>query len=417
MSQELLNRAQILMQQKRHAEAEKILVEALGQDPVDPYLLGMMAEVQIAQGKAKKALEFVNKAIGSNPDIGFLHYIKARALLLNDNFDGSEASLRTAVAIDPQDDDAFALLANIRLNRKNYNEALEYAEEALAINPENLLALNTKSSTLVKLDKKEEAFETIEGALNEDPNSAYTHANYGWGLLEKGEHKKALTHFAEALKNDPNNQFAQAGMAEAIKARYLIYRLYLKYAFWMSNLTEKYQWGVIIGFYLVYRVLSSAARENETLAPFITPILVVMFIIAFSSWVLGPLANLFLRLNKYGQHLLSKKEKLSSNFVGLSLLTSVAGLILFIMSGTPGWMAMAFFGFTMMIPCSAMFSHTKTKNALVYYTIAMAFVGGVSVMGTFQTGELFSNFTVIYLLGIFAFQWIANFVVIREDNR
>lgn len=119
----------------------------------------------------------------------------------------------------------------------------------MEIDAENLSALNARSTALNKLNRKEESFETIQDALREDPNDAYTHANYGWGLLEKGHHKEALDHFKEALANDPSFEYAQLGMLQAIKANNPIYRVFLKYSFWMSNLTAKYQWGVIIGFY------------------------------------------------------------------------------------------------------------------------------------------------------------------------
>ena len=123
---------------------------------------------------------------------------------------------------------------------EKYEDALNLANEGLERDPENILALNIRSSALIKLDRKEDAFTTIEGALAHDPNNAYTHSNYGWGLLEKGNHKKALQHFREALKHDPTLVQAQAGMAEALKANYVFYRLFLRYAFFMSNLTAKY---------------------------------------------------------------------------------------------------------------------------------------------------------------------------------
>ena len=67
--------------------------------------------------------------------------------------------------------------------------------------------------------------------------------------------QKALEHFKESLSKDPNFEFAQVGLLEAIKATNPIYRLFLKYAFAMSKLTAKYQWAVIIGFYLLFKLL------------------------------------------------------------------------------------------------------------------------------------------------------------------
>ncbi|MEL7005773.1 MAG: tetratricopeptide repeat protein, partial [Bacteroidota bacterium] len=311
----------------------------------------------------------------------------------------------------------FALLANIKLSRKKFQEALELSNKALELDAENILGLNTRSSALLKLNDKEESFKTIEGALKEDPNNAYTHANYGWGLLEKGDHNKALKHFKESLKNDPNFSYAQAGMMEALKAKYLVYRLFLKYAFWMSNLTARYQWGVILGFYFASRGLNSLAANNAAWEPFITPILTLMAIIAFSTWVITPISNLFLRLNKYGKHLLSRKQMLSSNFVGVSAVIFLLSILAYVIMSDERWIVTAAFGFAMMVPFSTMFAPTKYKYSLLIYTGIMLILGLVAIFEAFATGRLLNQYTTIFFFAFIGFQFVANYLLIREDNR
>ncbi len=270
---------------------------------------------------------------------------------------------------------------------------------------------------MVKLDRKAESYETIEGALREDPNNSYTHANYGWGLLEKGDHKKALEHFKESLSNDPNSRFAQAGMLEAIKASNPVYRLFLKYSFWIGNMSEKYQWAVIIGFYFGFRLLNGLAKSNPSFAPFLTPVLIVLAIIAFSTWVITPISNLFLRFNKYGKLLLDKKQKLSSNLVAISFSIFIIGLLLYFVLGQSIMITITAFGFAMMVPLGTMFAETRYKNALIYYTIAMAVVGLTGIYMAFTNNPNYGTFSNIFIFGFIGYQWIANFLMIREDNR
>src|SRR5690606_13738189 len=130
-------------------------------------------------------------------------------------------------------------------------------------------------------------------------------------------------HFKESLKNDPNFDYAQYGMMEALKATNPIYKLFLKYAFWMNNLTSKYQWAVIIGFYIGFRIIRSISENNEALQPFLTPLIIILALVAFSTWVITPIGNFFLRFNAYGKFLLDKDEKMSSNFVAASFLISI----------------------------------------------------------------------------------------------
>lgn len=412
-----LSKVDILIQQKKFAEAERILSDLLGEDSNNIHLLSLLAEVNLQQDKFDIANNIIDNAIGHSPDVAYLFYIKSRIAIQQGNLNEAEKHIKKAIESDPYEADYFALLANIRLGRKQFNEALEIANRALEIDAENLLALNTRSTALNKLNRSDESFETIEGALREDPNNAYTHANYGWGLLEKGNHKKALEHFKEALKNDPTFKYAQSGMLEALKASNPVYRVFLKYAFWMSNLTARYQWGVIIGFYLGVRALKIIAQQNESLQPYLIPLIIALALIAFSTWIIAPISNLFLRFNKYGKLLLDKKEKMSSNFVAVSFGAFIVGLLLYFALSDEKMLTIAVFGFAMMLPLGTMFSPSKNKYGLLIYTIILAVVGFIAIGLNFSTGEMFNLMTFVFILGFLGFQWVANYMLIKEDNQ
>jgi tetratricopeptide (TPR) repeat protein len=417
MAEIIIGRAHLLMQQNRYEEAGKLLKDLLQQEPNNVQVLAMLSQVKLEQGEVKAAEELINSAISLSPDADYLYYVKARVCIQADRYDEAESLLGHAISLNPEDPDHFALWASIKLSRKKYEDALNLANEGLERDPENILALNIRSSALIKLDRKEDAFTTIEGALAHDPNNAYTHSNYGWGLLEKGNHKKALQHFREALKHDPTLVQAQAGMAEALKANYWFYRLFLRYAFFMSNLTAKYQWGVIIGLYLVTRVLKVVALNVPALAPFIGPLIMLLAIIAFSTWIIKPVSNVFLRLNPYGKYLLDREEKLASNFVAISILVCISGFVGYLLTGFSPWLAVAAFGFGMMVPLATMFDSERHKKKMMAYSGAMFFFGVAAIIEAFRTAEILNTYSIIFLIGFIAFQWIANYVNIRESNR
>lgn len=410
-----INRAHLLLQQRRYAEAESILKNVLHADPNDVYVLTLLSQAYLYQDKLEDAERVIDMALKLMPDNDYLYFTKARVLLQKEKYDEAEKHLQQAVSMDPTVADYHALWASIKMTRKQYEEALNLANKALEFEGDHLLGLNVRSSALLKLDRAEESYQTIEGALREDPNDPYTHSTYGWNLLENGDHKQALTHFREALKQDPNFEYAQAGMMEALKANNLFYRLFLKYAFWIGSLTEKYQWGAIIGFYFLYQIIASIAERNPALYPILNPILILMALIAFSTWVITPISNLFLRLNPYGKHLLQEHQIKSSNFVGISFLAFIAGLIAYFIFGDAHWISLAALGFAMMLPLSVMFAPSR-GNVLKIYTLGMLAVGVLAVLNTAATGKLFNEFTTFFLLAFFVFQWVANFYAIRSDN-
>lgn len=417
MVEETIQKVIILLQQQNFEQAEKELSSALGVYSDDVQLLGLMSEVKLKLEKLDEALMLIDSAIGLDPENAYLFTIKARIYIQKKQYAEAEKNLKQSLEIDPFSADCYSFLAIIKLNRKKYQEALELADKALEIDPENILGLNTRSNALIKLNKKKDAFQTIEGALREDPNNSYTHANYGWGLLEKGEVKKALIHFSEALKHDPGNEYAQAGLIEALKARYFIYKLFLKYSFWIGNLTSKFQWMFFIGFYLSVRLLRGIAAANESLAPFLTPLIFLLAIIAFSTWVITPISNAFLRFNKFGKHLLTRHEKISSNLVGISFLVFVMGTIAYIFSTHIAFISVAFVGFTMMIPSNLFFRATKVNNVLKIFTISLAVLGLCSIITAFVYNNVFNIFSIIYFVGFFIFQWVANYYSIKENNQ
>jgi tetratricopeptide (TPR) repeat protein len=416
MEDNRLSRVEMLIQHKKFNEAETLLANLLREESNNIHYLSLLSEVFLEQDKSDQALEMINNAIGLSPDHPFLFYIKSRILIQQDKYGEAENSINDAIALDPGVADYFAILANIKLIKKQYQEALNNADKALELDAENLLALNMRSTALTKLDRAEESFETIEGALRGDPNNAFTHANYGWSLLEKGHHQKALEHFKEALSKDPNFSYAQAGVIEALKAKNLIYRLFLKYAFFMGNLTSKYQWGVIIGFYFGFKGLRVLARNNEALQPYLTPLIIALAILAFSTWVIEPISNLFLRFNKYGQYLLDEKEKFSSNFVAMSLGLFILASISYLILWDEKLLLIAAFGFAMMLPLASMFAPSKNKNALLIYTIVLAILGFAAIGYSFVNGEMFNLFSIGFVLAFFIYQWFANYMVIKESN-
>ena len=108
---------------------------------------------------------------------------------------------------------------------------------------------------------------------------------------------------------------------------------------------------------------------------------------------------------------------MGSNFVAISFGLFILGLLLYVALVDERMLTIAVFGFTMMVPLGSMFSASKTRNGLLIYTITMAVAGLVAIGLTFVTAEMFNFLSVIYIIGIVAFQWVANFLLIKENNQ
>jgi tetratricopeptide (TPR) repeat protein len=415
MTNKYIARAGMLLEQNRYSEAEKELKLALSNNPDDPEIKALLSISLAYQGHFEQGLDLIKSALSQDADNPRYQYFLASIYYMDQDLKKAEELIRSAISIYPEEADFFALLSRIQLTNKDWKKALESAEKGLSIDSDNLNCLNCRSTALIKLDKKVEALGTIEEALKRDPENAYTHANLGWGLLEKGDSRKALEHFRKALTINPEMEFAKSGLVEALKGKYLIYRWFLKYTFWISNLKGKAQWGVIIGFYVLTKVLRLVTNSHPKLEPFITPILMLYLVFAFSTWIMGPISNLFLRLNVYGKYALTKEEILSSNLVGVSLVLGLVSGILFCVIDSAFLATMAIVGLSMMLPLSAVFNFTKGKkrNGVLFYVIALFLIGIGAIVQSYMDQNIFPGIMMIYVFGILGYQWFVNFLTIR----
>jgi tetratricopeptide (TPR) repeat protein len=414
MIQAHLERAQQLVTLQRYKDAETELRSVLSSQPDNTEALALISICFSQQGKPDEATRAIQNAIGKEPDNDYLLYLQALFYFNDDKLKEAEKFIRNAISYDPHNADYFGLLSAINLKQKEWKQALENANRGLEADPDNLQSLNSRSSALYKLDKKDDAYATIQEALNQDPENAHTHTNLGWSLLEMGQHKKSLEHFREALKINPGYEFAKAGMVEALKARYLFYRIFLKYAFWINNFKGKAQWAIILGLYFGFKFLNNLSENNEELAVFLNPVIYLYFAFAISTWIITPLSNLLLRLNVYGRYALTEHEIKASSLVGIALLIGVGGFCSYLFNDNFFYLIIGVFGIGMMIPLGSMLTpdKQKQKNILIGYTVFLALAGLATIFMHASTGEV-PIFFPIFTFGVVIYQWVANWLLIK----
>lgn len=321
-------RALILYQQGRHADAEKELRQALTADPHDALMHAVLALCLTEQLRYREATEEAQQAVGLAPDLPQAHYALAKVLFDRQRFGESVDAINEAIRLDSYDPDHFALLAAIRMQQRAWPTALEAAEKALELDPQHPSATNLRAMALVQLGRRADAADTLGDALSRDPENDVTHANQGWALLHRGEPRKALEHFREALRLNPTSEWAQAGIVEALKAKNFIYRWMLLYFLYMSRLSGRTQMFIMIGGYVGYRIAIKQAQTNPSIAPILWPIVIAYIIFAVMTWLSVPLFNLMLRLSKFGRLVLSREQTITSTIIGFLLLGGIIGVAL-----------------------------------------------------------------------------------------
>jgi tetratricopeptide (TPR) repeat protein len=425
-----LQRALLLFDQSRHELAETELRQALAVDPHEPFAHSLLSLCLAEREQFQEATEEARQAVHLSPDSAFAHYALAKILHLRNRNEEALAALSEALRLDSSEAGHFALLAGIHIGEKRWRGALEAAERGLQIDSEHLGCTNLRAIALVKLGRRAEADATIEAALAKSPENALTHANQGWTLLERGDAKRALEHFREALRLDPENDWARHGIIEALKARHFLYAFMLRYFFWMSRLSTRAQWGVIVGGYVGSRILAGISRNNPRLAPWTLPLQIFYVLFVLLTWTADPLFNLLLRLNRFGRLALSREKVVASNWIGSCLLLSLAFLIACCFTGfASACLIGAFvFGF-MIVPLAGTFRCEAgwPRKSMAAYTGLMAVAGIAALIvvaldsqakpSSKASDSLAAALISLFFIGVIGSSWVANILISQRPKR
>ncbi|MFT3886533.1 MAG: tetratricopeptide repeat protein [Flavobacteriales bacterium] len=413
MEKDRLRHAALLLEHHRPADAERELRTHLSDAPTDITALMLLSTALSAQDKDEEAVAVAKEAVGLAPDLDTAQFHLGRALLGNDDLKDARRAAEEAVRLDPEDANNHGLLALVLHHANEHALALEAAERGLAVDAEHLGCLNVRSAELARQKRFAEADSTIEKALLLDPENPYTHSNTGWAALRRGDHARAMEHFREALRREPSLENARRGMLEALKARYWPYRQWLKYVFWVSNLKPGMQTAFIVGIWLLVRVLNGLSHAMPGLSVITLPLVVAYVLFAFSTWVITPLTNLLLRMNRFGRYVLNAEEKRTSTFTGIALGAALVGGIGYLIGRSEGLLALGIYGLLMMVPMSSMDMPDNARNRRMRqgFALLLALVGAVGVVLAFVRNEAFNEAIGLFAIGAIAYQWIAALLI------
>lgn len=417
----VIEQANVLLSLKRYADAEQMLGELLARFPDDPRVHVLFGYTLYLRDRPQEALRQAETAIGLDPNLSGGYYVRAMALLELDQIEQAIRAIKEALRLDPQNASYHGALAHIYGQKKDWKRSLAAAEEGLRLDPENTFCANMRGIALTKLGRHAEAGETIKKALARNPESALTQATQGWALLHRGDHRQALVHFREALRLDPMSDWARAGIVEALKARYLLYRWLLRYFLWVSRLTRTEQGEMLWIVSGVWRALRIIARQVPMLYLILVPVGLLWFAFAVLTWTARPLFALTLRFDPVGRLALPEEEIKASNWAIVCLITAavslIAGIVLLILYGNVGFLVLAVVALSMLVPVSGVFRADPGwgRRILAAYSVLLALCGlGAAISAAIGGWGMAATVVlgIIYLVGWFVYAQIANLLII-----
>ncbi|MBU3628879.1 cellulose synthase subunit BcsC-related outer membrane protein [Polynucleobacter sp. AP-Reno-20A-A9] len=221
------------------AGAEAPLMDTLKVRPKDYLALGGMGVIRMRQSNYEEAVTYYQKALTLNPENGgkwkslistseyWLQIHQAEDARDKKNYPLAMEKIRSAILLEPQGPEGFAVLGTIEADRGNNKEAEKQFREALAIEADNGIALRGLVRLLINDGKREEALALInaQAPANSAAGKGYDYlrvkilGSQADDLVSKGQGVAAIPYLQSALQLEPLNpwlRFQLAGVYESV---------------------------------------------------------------------------------------------------------------------------------------------------------------------------------------------------------
>lgn len=367
-------RGQILLEQGRHADAERELRQALAIEPESAELHLKLGLACMGQERWRDAMYEAERVIALEPDAHHGFTLKGHSLLRLDQAAKARECLKQGLVHDPENAHIYGLLAATFSAQKRWKEARESAHAGLQLDPEDQDCLNQLALANTQLGDHAAAEEGLAAALQQDPDNALTHANRGWSLLRQARYREAMDAYREALRLDPTLEHARSGLIEAIKGQNPAYALFLRYFLFLTRLRPGVMLAIMIGTVLLRQLLMEVAEQVPAIA---IPVMIVFWgLVAFiiSSWIAIPLFNATLLLHPLGRHAISRGERIQSLGL-LAILAAAAAAAVIWLTGSLAAGIAAMFILALSIPMTKALTPDLTASSRwICSSIAIAFL-------------------------------------------
>jgi tetratricopeptide (TPR) repeat protein len=207
----------LLHQQKRHAEAADLIMQALAIQP-HPIFHSNLAAVYLDLNRLDDTIAHADAALHQHPGLANAHHNRGVALMRQGHYDAAIAGFSEAIRLHPMHMEARCNLASTLHRQGRLHEALACLQQAVRLAPEHAQVQNDLGGVLLSLGETEPAIARFRAAIRLRPDFAEPHCNLGLALRDQGKVDEALACFQAALAHNPRYVAAHNNFAYALES-------------------------------------------------------------------------------------------------------------------------------------------------------------------------------------------------------
>lgn len=188
-----------LHQQGKLAEAERIYVQVLQQQPENFHALHRLGLLSVQMHRTQRGVELIGKAIAIDPNFAPAHNNLGNGLRDMKRPEHALSSYNRAIALEPGYAEAYVNRGKVLLNLNRTEEALASCNRAIDLKPNYAEAYANRANALQDLNRPEEALASYDRAIDLKPDYAEVYSNRGNVLHDMKQLVKALASYDRAV--------------------------------------------------------------------------------------------------------------------------------------------------------------------------------------------------------------------------
>ena len=199
------NQARLLLKKSKPAEALLKAQSGFEKSAEDPESWIVLAACLGANQRDLEALDLVERALKARPNYAEAFATKGLLRLSAKNTSGAIEDFEKAGVLKPHLTQVWELLGTLRYQNRNLSGAIEALKKAQALEPDNVNRMINLGDFLRQDQRIEEAIAILEEATEKEPAKASAWINLGTALQQDKKIEKAQAAYKKALAINPNS--------------------------------------------------------------------------------------------------------------------------------------------------------------------------------------------------------------------